>query len=209
MSSYGPFLVAGVIPWQYNVVALVTQTSSLSGNRALIEKVYFPRWTLPLASLFAALFQYMIELGVLLLILSVIYQVPQVLLYIPLLIVVVALHSAFLFGAGLFLSILNSRYRDVEHILSLATQAWFWLTPIIYPLSLVEDGDASFLGIDLVTIYKLNPMVWFVDAYRALLYDVRVPDGTTFLAITLWAAATMTLGPLYFRRKQANIAEQL
>ena len=206
--NYGLFLVAGILPWQYHVAGLVSQTASLAANRPLIEKVYFPRWTVPASSLAAVLFEFLIEMAVLLVIMAIFFHAGS-LLWVPVLLVVITLQTAFLFGMGQILAIMNARFRDTEHLIRLVTQIWFWLTPIIYPISLVAARDKQILGIDLVTLYKLNPMVWFVDAYRALLYDVRGPTLTMFVAMFGWAAGALVVGGWYFRRNEARIAERL
>lgn len=206
--NYGLFLVAGILPWQYHVAGLVSQTASLAANRPLIEKVYFPRWTVPASSLAAVLFEFLIEMAVLLVIMAIFFHAGS-LLWVPVLVVVITLQTAFLFGLGQILSIMNARFRDTEHLIRLVTQIWFWLTPIIYPISLVAARDKQILGIDLVTLYKLNPMVWFIDSYRALLYDVRGPTITMFAAMFGWAAGTLVVGRWYFRRNEARIAERL
>jgi ABC-2 type transport system permease protein len=209
LKNYGLFLVAAVVPWQFGTSALITQTNSLAANRPLLEKVYFPRWTVPLAALLAGLFDFVIELLVVILVVATVFRAPEVVLWMPALAVIVACHLGFLFGCGQVLSIYNARYRDTEHLVRLFTQIWFWLTPIIYPLSLVAESDAELLGVDLLTIYKLNPMVWFVEAYRDVLFDLRGPRLTTMCVLALWAVIPLAVGSWYFRKRQARIAESL
>jgi ABC-2 type transport system permease protein len=208
LHNYGLFLVAGILPWQFMVMALVGQTGSLTGNWSLIEKVYFPRWTIPLSTLLAGLFEFLLEMAVLVALLAVVWQAWAV-LYLPVILVVMALQAVFIFGIGQVLAIWNARFRDTEHLVRLATQIWFWLTPIIYPITVVSDSDHTILGVHIETLYRLNPMLWFTEAYRALLYDVRLPSLATFAAISAWAAGALMVGALYFKRHEPRIAERL
>lgn len=89
-----------------------------------------------------------------------------------------------------------------------------YLTPIIYPLNLVQDQSdriGPLLGtqITLVDIFRWNPMENFVDLFRQLLYDNRWPDASTFLICTAWSFASLAIGIWIFRRNEKSLAEAL
>jgi ABC-2 type transport system permease protein len=208
LTSYGLFLAAGIIPWQFTQVAITATTSSYVSNQALIRKVYLPRWVFPASTLIASFIEFLIELAALIVLLAVFWQAWAV-LWIPLLIPVLVLHFLFVFGLGLMLAPLNALYRDVSHVVTLFTRLWFWLTPIIYPLSLIADQDQQFLGIPVETIYKLNPMLWFIVGYRDLLFDLRAPTLTTYAGMALSAGLAMLIGVLAHSRLQDSIVDRI
>jgi ABC-2 type transport system permease protein len=101
-------------------------------------------------------------------------------------------------------------FRDVQHFVTIALQALFYSAPIVYPISYVPD-EADFLGmtIPLGDLYRLNPIVQFVEAYRDALYDLRFPSLGVVAYLTAWSAATFALGWFVFRRLDGRIAEEV
>jgi ABC-2 type transport system permease protein len=132
----------------------------------------------------------------------------------PLTIVAMLLLAIFAAGVALALSVMNVYFRDTEHLISIVMPIWMYLTPIIYPVSLVavqSDRIGGLFGssITLLDIYGWNPMVSFVQVFRELLYDNRLPEGSAMLACALWAVGTFAVGLLIFRRNEKGLAEAL
>jgi ABC-2 type transport system permease protein len=93
-----------------------------------------------------------------------------------------------------WLSALNVRYRDVQHLLNIALLVWFWLTPIVYSAFLVQDaiGEGSILGISLWDFYLVNPLAPIVLGFQRALYAVPTPGGIHVLPdLTLWWLAAV------------------
>ena len=112
------------------------------------------------------------------------------------------------------LSVANVHFRDTQYFVTITLQMWMYLTPIIYPSSLVDDESAKFGGlagtdITISDIYHLNPMEHFVNVFRALLYDNRFPNAIDWVWCAVTAGVSMTLGLLVFRRNERNLAEAL
>jgi ABC-type polysaccharide/polyol phosphate export permease len=112
------------------------------------------------------------------------------------------------------LSIANVHFRDTQYFVSILMQIWLYMTPIIYPISLVQvqsDKAGGLFGtsITVMDIYKLNPMEHFVAVFRNLLYDNRWPDPADYLFITICAVISLVLGVLIFRRSEKGLAEAL
>jgi ABC-2 type transport system permease protein len=104
----------------------------------------------------------------------------------------------------------NVYFRDTQHLLSLVTQTWFYATPIIYPATYVLDQLASADAPDwLWQAYQLNPMLPFVDIFRALLYDNRMPDMADVTMAAGWTAGALIAGSLVFSRHEREFAEEL
>lgn len=208
LHSYAFFLVCGLLPWTFLSNALSGATGSIVSNEGLVKKVFFPRWVLPASGSLAWLASFGVELVVLLVVLAVAGNITLV--WIPLLLVVVAVQFVFVVGLGMALAALNTYFRDVQHFLAIALNLWFYATPVIYPITLPPD-TADLLGFEVPIrrIIELNPMTAFVDAYRALLYDLRAPTAATFLEIVLWAVAAAVVGATVFRRLEPRLAEEL
>lgn len=205
LTNFGFFLICGLLPWNFLSNGLTAATGSVVGNAGLIKKVYFTRAVLPAASVLSWNTNLLIELGVLSVALLFVGQI--VVPFLPVALVVVALQVFFVLGIGLALSAVNVYFRDIEHFLSILLLLWFYATPIIYPVQMVLD-NARIPG-PVRTVYLLNPMVHFLDAYRALFYHLRMPQMSTFLYMAVSAGASMLFGMWVFRRLEARFAEEL
>jgi lipopolysaccharide transport system permease protein len=208
LQVYGFFLVCGLLPWTFLANGLNGATGSIVGNEGLVKKVYFPRAVLPAASVLAWLASYGVELAVLGVVLLVVGNF--ILPWVPVVVVLMLLQAAFVLGIGLMLSAANAYFRDVQHFLSIALNVWFYTTPIIYPPDLPPE-ESTLLGVTIPvrSLLQLNPMAIFVDAYRDVLYDLRWPALTQWLAMTLIALVALVAGTLVFRRLEPRLAEEM
>jgi len=212
LNVFALWLLCGLLPWTFFSTVLTLGSGSLVANAGLIQKVYFTRIVLPLSIVGSSAYNWAFEMAVLVIALSI--AGGFVLPWIPVLLVVMVLLAAFAAGVALMLSIANVYFRDTEYFLTIVLQIWFYLTPIIYPITLVQKASAdagSLLGtpFTLSGIYQLNPMNHFVTVFRQLMYDNRWPDGVEMLVCLGWAAGSMAVGILVFRRNQRNLAETL
>jgi lipopolysaccharide transport system permease protein len=206
------WLLCALLPWTFFATVLNKGMASLVSNAGLVQKVYFSRITLPLAMVGSVGFNWLFEMAVLLIVLMLCGAF--VLPWIPLVIVQMILLAAFATGLALLLSIANVHFRDTQYFVTILLQIWMYLTPIIYPINLVEDRSNSIGGllgtnITVLDIYNLNPMVPFVNVFRQLLYDNRWPDPADFLLCVVWAAVTLVVGVWVFRRSEKKLAELL
>lgn len=212
LDVFAVWLLCGLLPWLFFANVINLGAKSLVSNAALIQKVYFPRVVLPLSQVFATGFNWLFEMVVLIVALTVVgaFVWP----WLPLMLLVMLLLAMFSAGVALLLSIMNVHFRDTEHLLTIVLQIWMYLTPIIYPLSLVESQSKAVGGlfgtpITVLDIYNLNPMVHFVGVFRELLYDNRWPSGGSLLACAIWAIAVFAVGLAVFRRSERGLAEAL
>jgi len=181
---------------------------ALVGNRNLIEKVYFPREVLVVATVLSLLVSLLIELGVLAVILLVVGN--MVLPWIPVVLVLVAIQTFFVLGIGLLLSVLNVYFRDVKHLMSIVLQALFYSAPIVYPLSLVPEKAELFGWVfPLRRIYELNPLVTIVETYRDVLYDLRFPPFNDVAYLLAWSVGLFAVGLWVFNRLEPRLAEEV
>jgi ABC-2 type transport system permease protein len=203
---YGLWLACALLPWNFFASAMGTGMGSLLGNSNLIKKVYFPREVIVGSTVFSWDFTFLVELAVLAIVMLV--AGAMVLPWLPVLLVLVVLLTGFALGISLALSVANVYFRDTPHFMNIFMQLWFYATPIVYPISLLQRQLHP--GQDwIVTIYRLNPMERFSEAFRAVLYDARFPDWTTLGYITACALVTLVVGQWLFNRYEGRLAEEL
>jgi len=191
------FLLSGLLPWMFFTSALAAATSSITDNGTLVRKVAFPRAVLPLAAITSALIQFLLMYTVL---------VPTALLmgaglsaaWLALL-PVMLLQTAFTAGLGLLLATAYVFVRDARHLLDVALQVWFLLTPIVYAASLAPENLRRWL--------RLNPMLHFVTAYQDIVTRHAVPTLTTFALLAVLATVSLSAGWTVFARAQKRFAE--
>jgi ABC-2 type transport system permease protein len=211
LDVFALWLMCALLPWSFFTNVVTGGMNSLVGNENLIKKVYFPRSTLVVANALAALYTWSIEMAVLVVVLLLFGTNP--LPWIPLVIVMMLILFLFAVGVALLFSIANVYFRDMQHLVAIMFQVWFYLTPIVYPLNEVAKQSESvgpIIGdVTVLDIYRLNPMESFVEVFRNLLYDNRMPDLSTMLVVTAWAVVAFTVGSLVFGRHQKRLAEAL
>lgn len=205
LESYPFFLVCGLLPWLFLSIGLTNASASYVTNDSLVKKVYFPRATLPSAAVAAALITFTVELCVLIVALLLVGNV--VFVWLPVLVVVMALQAAFVLGLGLVVAALNARFRDVTHLLAVGLNVWFFATPILYPIQVVED--VKLVGLPAPDVLRLNPVYHFVASYRDLLYDLRFPAAIHWAVMVGTAAVLVGVGIAVHRRLEPRLAEVL
>jgi lipopolysaccharide transport system permease protein len=208
LKSFVIFLLCALIPWNFFANALSIANESLVGNAGLIRKVYFPRELLVAAAVGSLVVSNLIEMGVLCVVLLAVGN--MVLPWLPAVLVLIALQMTFLLGIGLVLSATNVYFRDVRHFLVIALQVLFYSAPIVYPLRLVpKTSHFAGLSIPVGFIYRLNPLVQFVQAYRSFLYDLRFPALGSCLYLLAWTGGMLALGLWIFGKLDRRIAEEV
>jgi ABC-2 type transport system permease protein len=221
VQNFAVLFMSGLLVWSFFNLATLSATGAVVGNANLVRKVRFPRIVLPLASVGFAGVHFVLQLLVFFVFLIPFYPDAfgeQLWLLLPALAVAVT----FTVAMSLLASSLNVRYRDVEHLLEIALLAWFWLTPIVYQVTLVRARLAEGGMLWLFRVYMANPMTAVVVAMQRAIYNHPVVDGREILPADgygfylqwLGVAAVVSLvllgaGLWTFRRLQANFAEEL
>jgi len=206
LHNFAMFLLCGLLPFNYLANSMNGSLDSLLSNSNLIRKVYFPREVLVVSTIGALLVTFLVELAVLGVILLLFGN--MILPWIPMVLLLVAIQTVFVLGIGLMLSVFNVYFRDVKHFIGIALQALFYSAPIVYPIRFVEEA-ATRTSFPLLRVYELNPLVRFVDAYRAVLYDLRFPALSDVVYVSLWAVAMLALGLFVFNRLDRRLAEEV
>jgi ABC-type polysaccharide/polyol phosphate export permease len=199
MNNFAFYLLCGLLPWNFLANSISGSMGVLVANSNLIKKVYFPREVLVAANVASWVVALLLELGVLAVALLlggnvvVPWLVPTLFL--------VAVQTVFVTGVSLVLSVLNVYFRDIQHLVGILLQMWFYGTPIVYSVDEVPGG--------LRFLYEINPMVGFVEAYRDCLYDLRFPPLLDTAYLVAVAAASLALGLFVFSRLEPKLAEEL
>lgn len=187
---YVIFSYVAVAPWTFLASALTDMSNALVFNMSLVTKIYFPREALPIAAMLARLMDFGIAV-ILLILMMVYFRMPisgPAMLYLP---AILAVQLALLLGLGFACAALNVFYRDVQSLLVLALQVWFYASPIIYPTSLVPAWLRPY--------YYLNPMAGVLEAYRDVLLRASTPGP--YLATAAALSAVLLLGGYWFFKR--------
>jgi ABC-2 type transport system permease protein len=209
LRNYTLFLLCGLLPWNFFSGVINGGLQTLLGNANLIKKTAFPRQLLVLSSSLALFVTFAIEMGVLMVVLA-LFGADPLLWLLPTLLVMVLL-TAFATGLALMLSVANVYFRDSAHFVAIALQVLFYATPIIYPATLVSHLSPHSLAgrLHVADLYFANPLVHFTQAFRALLYEHRLPDLGTTAVVVLAAVVSLTAGWWVFTRFSRRLAEEL
>ncbi len=194
---YPVFLYAGLLPWFYISQALSRGGTSLVGEAPLISKVYFPRLILPLSATIAPLVDLLLAFIAFLGLMAWFQVMPTWrILLLPLF---AGLGATITFAAGLWVSALYVRYRDVGHILPMFIQLWMFVSPILYPVSKVPESWRA--------IYALNPVVSVVEGFRWALIPGFQVDFSMFLPSLGIVLVVLIGGLIYFRSMERTFAD--
>jgi len=199
IENYAMFLFVALLPWNFLANSILQSTSCIVQNGSLVKKIYFPREVLPFSIVIANLINYLLSL--LILIPALLFfeiKLTVALLAFP---VVLLTETILVTSLAFLLSVFNVYFRDLEHIVGILITAWFFLTPVIYPVALVPEKVRLF--------YYLNPATTLMDAFRNIFYYGTWPQwgtlGYLLLAITLLLFVSLKI----FHHFQKRAAEEI
>jgi ABC-type polysaccharide/polyol phosphate export permease len=208
LHNFALFLLCALIPWNFFSNGINGSMGTLIGNGNLIKKVYFPRELLVVSTIASLVVTLAIEFAVLGAIL--LFVGNFVLPWLPVLVAIVAIQTVFVLGVGLMLAPCNVYYRDIQHLVGIALQVLFYMTPIVYPIRFVpRHADIAGHDIPVRALYELNPLVRFVEMYRDVLYDLRFPTLADWAYVLAWAVALFALGMWTFSKLDRRLAEEV
>ncbi|MBL8052997.1 MAG: ABC transporter permease [Nitrospira sp.] len=194
---YPVFSLTALLPWTYFAQAVTRAGESVVVNAKIVSKIYFPRLWLPFAMVVSPLIDFVLSMVLLF----------GLLLYagIPLSWKVVTLPAFILLamltalGLSLFTSALNVKYRDVGHAIPFVIQIWMYLSPIVYPVSLVPEHWRW--------LYGLNPMVGVIEGFRWALLGRTAPDLGVMAESIIVLFLLVITGLIYFRKMERQFAD--
>lgn len=199
LKNYSFFLFVGLLPWNFFSTSVLISAGSVVQNSNLIKKIYFPREVLPMAVSITGLINFLLSL--LILIPAMLFFKVKLTVALVALPVIIILELVMVLGFTLLVSSLNLYFRDLEHILGVSMMAWFYLTPIIFPIEMIPK---RFLW-----LVNLNPVAPLILAYQNILYYGAFPKWHTLGFALLFSVALLIIGMLTFRHLKRNFAEEI
>lgn len=202
--DYWALVLAGLLAWLFfaNAIGSATTAFVYSGN--LISRVYFPIETLPIASVLANFINFIISLGVLIIVLLVVrLPLGPSLLLLP---VIMLAQLAFTIGLGMIAATVTVYLRDLEHLVTLGLTALFYLSPVLYPLDPIAlpPGATRY-----IPYLSLNPMSWFLENYHSVLFYGTWPDRNRFLLMIGASVAALLAGYGVFLHMRSRLPEEV
>lgn len=193
-----PFVLSGIVLWGLFSNGVTHASDSLVANGNLVSKVYFPRLIIPLASIFVSLIDFSFALLLLVLVLAYYRLMP-------------GLHTLWIFplalqtmmtaaGVGMFLSVLNVKYRDIRYALPFVIQVMMYATPVFY--------STDQLPARLKPLFELNPLAALIDGFRAAIFGDPLPFTRLGMSLGLSVLLIVT-GYLYFKRYERTLSDQI
>lgn len=194
---YPLFSFTALLPWNFFAKALNTSITSVVGNANLVTKVYFPRLVLPISAILSGL----IDFGI-----SFLFLLGMMIWYgimpgwgvlaLPLFLLLAVLTAL---SIGLWLAVINVRYRDVGQATAFLIQLWLFVSPVAYPLSLVPEKWRA--------LYSLNPMTGVIEGFRWALLGNAMPSLVP-IAISIAIVIALLFGGIrFFRRMEETFAD--
>ncbi len=195
---YPLFSYAALLPWTFFATSLSFAIPSLIANSHIITKIYFPREIVPLASVLAAFLDFLIASAVFVGMLAFYRVAPSwnVLYVFP----IVAIQIIFTTGICLLLSAFTVLFRDVRHMLPLLIQIWMFVTPILYPASVVPVRWR-------IWYFTLNPMAVIIDSYRRSVVQGLPPPLRYLTLAGVVSCLLLWIGYRYFKHLEREFAD--
>lgn len=195
---YMVFVYIGLIIWNFFSNSLSSASGSLVEHEQMIKKIYFPRLLIPLASVITSSIDFLITL-IILVVLLIYFQIlpsPLLLLYTPLLFLITFFTAS---GLGLFMSSVNVKYRDVRYILPFFIQILMFLSPVIYPSTIIASQHKWILNI--------NPLTFVIETSRSLISGIPQINFASLLSSLLISILIFLTGLFYLRKTERFFAD--
>lgn len=196
---YPVFVLSGLLLWNVFSSGITNAGNSMVTNANIIKKIYFPRLIIPISAVLVSLFDFLMAVVVFIVIL-IYYQTPidltSAIIFIP---TGILLSVFATLGLGTFLASLNIKYRDFRYVIPFFVQALLFVTPVIYPLSVISNTI-------LKIILACNPMYAAIELFRYPL--VQKPLQTELIYISILSSLVFFfIGLLYFRKTESYFAD--
>lgn len=199
---FAVFLFTGLLPWNFFANSVTGGAMSIVGNANLVKKIYFPLQILPTATVlsqFVSLLLGMIVLAVVVVGFGVGLGWHLLLLPIPF-----AVQLVFILGFVYFFACANVFFRDIEHIMGIIIMAWMYVTPVLYPISIL-DGKPAWAQL----AAHLNPMTGIINAYQKIVLDHAMPDWKWLGYSAVAAVIMFVVGFVVFNRYKFRFEEEI
>lgn len=199
IENYPVYLLSGLIAWNFFSQTVTQVMSTLIWGSRLMKRIYVPRTVFPISVVGNGLVNLTLALIPLLVIMLFVHQpLRWTLLLLPLAMLVL---SMFTTGLSLLLATLAVYFVDLVEMVKILLMAWFYLTPIIYPMEAVPPKFAWLI--------QLNPMSYFIEVFRGLIYDGRIPSASHLVPALALSVIVLLAGWVIFTRKANEFAYRI
>jgi lipopolysaccharide transport system permease protein len=197
--GYSIYLCAGILTWGLFTEIVSRCQNTFIENASLIKKLNFPRICLPVIVLLSACLNFFIIFSLFSLFLVVSGNFPgwSYVLFFPVLVILVG----FAVGLGITLGVLNVFFRDVGQLFNIVLQFWFWLTPIVYPVSILPESLRPYL--------YLNPLAGLMDAFQTILVNGAVPSFYGLILPAVMALLLCVVGLSLYKKHSGDMVDEL
>lgn len=198
------FYLSGIVPWTC-FSGVVNKTSrTFVTNSAVLTKVYFPRLIMPVSTTLSTLFSFLVQLGLLFLIIAIYalfmgfqWSPSPLLVLLPVVILVMSLLGL---GAGILISAMTTKYRDLGFLVAFGVQLLMFASPVIFPMEIVAKNAT------MLAVLQLNPMTGVIVAFRTLLFGGVVDWGGLGYSAA-FAVGLVLVGLALFQRVERSFAD--
>ncbi len=200
LDKFYMFAITGMIPWLAFDGSMRVGCVSIRHRGDMINKIYFPREVLPIASTLTNFVNMMFCFVIVFIAIFVsgLGANWKALLFLPLVILIEFVMSL---GFSLMISAITVYFRDMEHIVGVMMMMWIYLTPVLYPITSIPEK--------LRWLFKLNPMTFIIECYHSILYWKNIPTINILGYSAIGALISLALGALIFYKLEPNFAEEL
>jgi len=199
------FYMAGILCWNYFSECLTRCSETFNANQHIFGKVYFPRLVVPLSIALSSLLKMAIQFALFIAI-YIIYVcqgvAPQITPYALLLPLLVLMLAGLGLGFGLLISSLTTKYRDFRFLISFGVQLWMYITPVIYPLSVLKNNYP-----DYVWAIVINPLTSIIEVFKLGFLGQGTFEWSYFLYSLVFTLVILTLGMITFNKVQRSFMD--
>lgn len=192
MPNYSVYLLIGIVFFNFFSEAVSMGMTSITGNAALIKKVYMPKYIYPISKLFSSLINLGLTMIPLILVMLLTGLTPKASLL--LLVFDILCMMGFVLGMIFLLSTAMTFFQDTQFLWGVVSMMWMYLTPIFYPETIIPQN--------LLTLFHMNPMYQFITFARICIIDGNSPEPMAYLWCILCSVVVLSLGILVFRKHQ-------
>ena len=199
------FYMAGIVCWNYFSECLTKCSETFNANQDIFGKVYFPRLVVPISITISSLLKMAIQF-ILFIVVYIFFifkgfspQLTWYILMVPLLIVMLA---GLGLGFGLIISSMTTKYRDLRFLVSFGVQLWMYITPIIYPLSILKDNYP-----DYVWAIVINPLTSIIETFKLAFLGQGTFEWVYLLYSLVFTLIVMVFGMLVFNKVQRSFMD--
>ncbi|MBI3161862.1 MAG: ABC transporter permease [Chloroflexi bacterium] len=198
--DYPAYILSGLIAWSFFSQTTNGMISQIVWGGALMRKIYVPHTSFAVASVGTGMVNLALSfVPLFLIVLLVGIPIRWSILFLP---VSMLLLAAFALGVGLIISTVSIYFPDVSEMYSLVLIGWMYMTPIIYPETLIPESYRYWF-------FRLNPMYYYLKIFRAPVYDGMLPEMDILLPAVLISILALTVGWLFFSKKSDDFAYHL